>query len=169
MRTFREYCAKAESFGCDRDVYAEYKDWLVTPFARHRDSECWQESNFHVALKRLEATQADDFETVHVLRFRHWAVGWVEHILIKPGTPAETLARELVAKLEDYSLLDEDDHSEREQAAADLTWRNCYRPAERIRYIREHRKQFDFRDFADLLGCVRGKYFAGYASEMAGP
>lgn len=37
---------------------------------------------------------------------------------------------------------------------------------ERVEYIRKHRSQFEFRDFADMLGCVRGKYFAGYASEL---
>jgi hypothetical protein len=32
--------------------------------------------------------------------------------------------------------------------------------------MREHRSQFDARSFADLLGCARGKYFLGYASEL---
>ena len=54
----------------------------------------------------------------------------------------------------------------REQVAADETWKNCYDEKERIAYIRKFHYQFDFRDFADLLACVRGKYFAGYASEL---
>lgn len=29
-----------------------------------------------------------------------------------------------------------------------------------------HREQFEFYTFAELLGCVRGKFFAGYASEL---
>jgi len=32
--------------------------------------------------------------------------------------------------------------------------------------IREYRNQFEFRDFADMLACARGKYFAGWAGEL---
>lgn len=53
-----------------------------------------------------------------------------------------------------------------ETEAAQEVWRTCYSDAERIDYIREHRSQFEFRSFADMLGCVRGRYFAGYASEL---
>jgi hypothetical protein len=63
-------------------------------------------------------------------------------------------------------VLNENDFSEREQEAADETWRNCYREKERIKYIRAHRSQFSFASFRDLLDCVRGKFFAGYASEL---
>lgn len=61
-----------------------------------------------------------------------------------------------------------DCHSEAEEEQAQEVWRDCYRPKARIEYIREHREQFEFRSFADMLGCVRGRYFAGYASELLG-
>jgi hypothetical protein len=165
MITFAEYC-RQPNFGCDRDTRETYSDWLVTEFDHHRESECRQESNYHVALKKLEDVAIGD--EVTELRFGHWAVGWVEHILVRPDTAAHRLAVTLAEKLEDYPLLDEDDHSERQQKAADLTWRDCYSEKERIAYIRRHRSQFDFYDFAHLLGCVRGKYFAGWASELIG-
>jgi hypothetical protein len=53
-----------------------------------------------------------------------------------------------------------------EDRYAQETWRSCYNDAERIEYIRDHRDQFEFRTFADMLGCARGRYFAGYASEL---
>jgi hypothetical protein len=62
--------------------------------------------------------------------------------------------------------LDESDFSEVEQEEANETWRNCYDVSERVKYIREHRSQFEFHDLGDMLGCVRGNYFAGYASEL---
>lgn len=36
----------------------------------------------------------------------------------------------------------------------------------RIKYIREHESQFEFRNWRDMLGCVRGKYFAGIPCEL---
>ena len=36
----------------------------------------------------------------------------------------------------------------------------------RINYIRENRSQFEFYNFEDLMCCVRGEYFAGYANEL---
>jgi len=56
--------------------------------------------------------------------------------------------------------------SEYETEEANDVWRDCYRPEERIDYIRKHRSQFKFRGLSDLIGCVRGHYFAGYASEL---
>jgi hypothetical protein len=67
---------------------------------------------------------------------------------------------------EDCPVINEDHWSELEQEDANLTWRECYSPQDRIDYIRKHRSQFEFHDMADLLGCVRGEYFAGYASEL---
>jgi hypothetical protein len=60
----------------------------------------------------------------------------------------------------------DEDFSELETEEADQIWTNCYDTAERIAYIRAHRHHFEFRNFADLLGCVRGRYFSGYASEL---
>jgi hypothetical protein len=55
-----------------------------------------------------------------------------------------------------------------ESEEANRVWKDCYSAAERVAYIRERPDQFDgnFQSFADLLACVRGKYFAGYASEL---
>lgn len=77
-------------------------------------------------------------------------------------------ANRILEKLDGYPVLDEFDFSEREMTAANDIWRDCYRPKERVEYIRKHRSQFEFRDWLDMLGCVRGNYFAGYASELIG-
>ena len=36
----------------------------------------------------------------------------------------------------------------------------------KMKDTRDHRYQFEFRDFRDMLVCVRGKYFARIASEL---
>ena len=145
------------------------QDWLVLPCSRNRDSDCLAESNFAAALKSLGGEGAD----VEVHRFGHWACGWFEVIIVRPCSEAEKEATRIEDALEDYPILDESDHSERELAEADRVWEQ-YRvsglsqEASRIEYIREHRSQFEFHDMTDLMGCVRGKYFAGYASELLG-
>lgn len=130
---------------------------------RNRDADCLTESNFE---KGLEAIGGES-DTVHVVHEGHWACGWIEWIAIhKSDLKALEIADSIACALEDYPVLDENDFSEREQIAAEETWKRCYTPKERIKYIRENKSQFEFRSFADLLGCVRGNYFAGYASEL---
>lgn len=138
------------------------EDWLVVPCARNRDSECADESNFAVALEML----GGEGDNVEVHRFGHWANGWFELILVRPGSAAEKVAAEIEESLENYPLLSDDDYSERERVRADEVWESCYRIKDRIAYIRENREQFEFASFSELMACVRGKYFAGYASEL---
>lgn len=128
-----------------------------------RDSDSLERSNFACMLKAL----GGESDTVQVVRESHWAVGWVEWIAIhQDDGRALQVADEIKAALEDYPVVDESHWSELEQEDANETWANCYDPAERVAYIREHRSQFEFHDLSDMLGCVRGKYFAGYASEL---
>lgn len=132
-------------------------------YFQHRDSDCLTRSNFTCMLARL----GGESETVSVIRTGHWAVGWTESILINVDDETRCkLADDLLEKLSDYPVLNEDHFSELEQEEATETWKNCYDPKERIEYIREHRSQFEFHNFADLMACIRGRYFAGYASEL---
>lgn len=136
--------------------------WLTLDVTRTRDSGPLAESNFASALAML----GGESDTVEVHRFGHWGPGWYEIILVRPGTEAARIGAEIEALLADYPILNESDYSEREQIAADETWAACYRDHERVAYIRDHRNQFEFNSFADLMSCARGKYFAGYASEL---
>jgi hypothetical protein len=140
------------------------QDWYVAPCGHTRDSGVLEESNFACAATRLEASGAT--EDVEVHRFGHWGPGWFEIIIVRPDSPAYVEACEIADELESYPVLDEDDLSEREGEEADRVWRDCYNARERADYIAKHRSQFEFRSFADMLGCVRGNYFAGYASEL---
>lgn len=137
--------------------------WLVAPVSRTRDSGPLEESNFAVMLKRL----GGESDTVEVHRFGHWGPGWFEIILIDPiDEKRVNAAEDATHALADYPILCETDFGMREHEAANETWANCYNARERLNYIRSHRSQFSFRDLEDMLGCVRGRYFAGYASEL---
>lgn len=128
-----------------------------------RDSDCLERSNFECMLKAL----GGESETVTVVRESHWAVGWVEWIAIhQDDETALRIADEIQERLQDYPVIDESHFCETEMEEANQVWTNCYSWEERIKYIRRNRSQFEPRDFRELLDCVRGKYFIGYASEL---
>lgn len=160
MQTYKQY--RPTGFDPSGLGLSDRQDWLVLPCGRNRDSDCLAESNFASALASL----GGESEMVEVHRFGHWACGWFEIILIKPGTDAATEAERIEAALSDYPILDDSDFSEREHEAAQQAWRDCYTDAQRLEYIAEHRSQFEFTSLSDMMGCVRGKHFCGYAGEL---
>lgn len=162
---------------------AEWGDYYVF-LGQTRDSDILTRSNFDVACKNLRPEGVKDAisapetqwtaaphemqpDSVLLVSSNHWAVGWCEFIAIhKSDTAALQAADDMAEEIENYPVLDEEHFSNMEQEEADDVWSRCYEPSERIEYIRENRSQFDFRDLQDLFACVRGKYFAGYASEL---
>lgn len=132
---------------------------------RSRDSDCLERSNFKCMLEAL----GGECLTVTIVRESHWAVGWVEWIAIhQDDGKALRIADELQEKLQDYPVIDESHFCETEMNEANEVWTNCYNVLDRIKYIREHRSQFDFHDYGNLIAVVRGRYFNGYASELIG-
>lgn len=151
-----------------RDYFgATWPNHYSAGVGQSRDSDALERSNFAYMLKAL----GGESDVVTVVRENHWAVGWVEWIAIEDdGSEESAIALEtadrLRGKLDDYPVLDESDWSEREMEEANEVWKSCYNWRERIEYIRKHRNQFETHDLADLLQCVRGEYFIGYASEL---
>jgi hypothetical protein len=99
-------------------------------------------------------------ETVIVAREARWLLGWVEWIAIHQDDEKSLEIADKIrgeTKEEDYPVINDDHLAEVEQQEADKTWKNCYSPQGRIAYIRTHRSQFEFRDWRDLLDCVRGQ------------
>ncbi len=138
-------------------------EWWVV-LTTSRDADVLTRSNFESAQKALEDERFDD--DTKVFRFGHWACGWWEALCVREGTEAFQEGESLANSLEDYPVLDDEAFSQAEEEEALEVWQNCYRLQDRIRYIRENRKQFEFRSFSDLLSCVRGNYFGGWASEL---
>jgi len=63
-------------------------------------------------------------DTVEVHRFGHWGPGWYEIIIVHPDSPQAKIAYDIARSLEDYPLLDEEDHSRRETEDAIESWGN---------------------------------------------
>lgn len=146
-----------------------WEDYYVF-LEQNRDSDDLAESNFARGLKAIggETGEEDDgISQVVVVRERHWACGWIEWIAIhKSNETALRIADKISAKLKDYPVINDEDLSEREMNSANQVWKDCYDAVERVKYIRDHRSEFEFGSFADLLGCVRGNFFIGYANEL---
>lgn len=144
---------------------ASWPEYYMAGVGQHRDSDALARSNFACMLRAL----GGESETVRVVRESHWAVGWVEWIAIhETDTRALGIADEVLGRLQDYPVVDENHFSETETADADLVWKNCYTDTERLAYMRDNRSQFDFYSWAAVRACARGEYFAGYASELLG-
>jgi hypothetical protein len=163
MNTLHKTVANPSGF----DSYSNYigetpNEELLVVLTRNRDSDCLTESNWQCALEEL----GGESETVEIHRFGHWACGWWEALCVKAGSEAEKIGAEIESSLSDYPVLNDEHFSEKEQDEANRIWQSCYDEKERIEYIRDNRSQFDFWSFSDLLQCVRGKFFSGYASEL---
>jgi len=94
--------------------------WAGT-FSVNRDSDLLGQSNFEVILADLESKFPDD---VMVERAGHWAVGWVDEIMVRMlddngcVTPAGEAALEWNDTLSDYPVADESHWSEKQYEAA---------------------------------------------------
>jgi hypothetical protein len=110
---------------------ADRQDWLVGPVSRNRGSEggtdyasILTESNFGVVLADLRTYDTDgEDSTIEVHRFGHWACGWFDIILVRPGTQAAEKAEEWAAFLSEvHPVASDEDLSERETEAQDRAW-----------------------------------------------
>ncbi len=158
-------------------IGSNWPDYYVF-LSRNRDSYALERANFEAGLAAVRSVASkepipgdeDESATVQVVTENHFLCGWIEWIAIHESDHAAlAVANLIMEELEDYPVVDENLWSQYEDEDALITWRNCYNASERVDYIREHRSQFEFHRLSDLIGCVRGKYFAGYASELNHP
>ena len=105
-REFGSFCWLTEPANAD--------DFAVV-YTRHRDSGLLDQSNAAVIAREL----APYFGTgdCEPLRNSHWAVGWIDGYLIRPGSTAAEVYENLMEQIDDYPILDEADYSDRETEA----------------------------------------------------
>lgn len=118
--------------------------------ARTRDPDLLEDSNWHVATTvELDAApydpadrfaerpeNFDDRPNVYHWRAGHWACGWVEYLMVRADAPDDVLATaaNIVASLDDYPILSDDDYSEREFEAMCDAWESAS-VRERIEFL----------------------------------
>lgn len=154
MPTVRKWKRPANYIG------AEWWNWYSAGFGQHRDSDALERANFQAAWDRLKSDrEVADRPSVQIVHEQHWAVGWIEWIAIhESDSVALAIARDLCAKVEDYSILDESLFSRIEDDDCAETWANCYSPRERIAYFRTH--GHTVQSIGALLRAVRGDWCA---------
>mgnify|MGYP001572232116 CR=1 FL=1 len=126
----------------DAAYWGERPDWIIAAEI-NRDSRTLDRSNFRSMERLLEAVDArergeDDEPAVAIERSSHWAVGWIDRLVVRPGSAAATEAMRLHAKLDDYPVLDEEDWSELECDAAADFWQAAS-VSERIYWCKRYR------------------------------
>ena len=104
-------------------------------YVRNRDSSILENSNWDV-LEDIFEDQPEQHlngdipsgEESYVYTFRasHWAVGWVEYMLIRQDAPQELInkAADLVAGLEGYPVVDDMYYSRMQDEAVTDYWRD---------------------------------------------
>ena len=106
------------------------QDYMGTRFdnyfvliTHNRDSGTLEESNWRSIIKYLKKVKAH----FRIVSFNHWAVGWIEEILIKESWKKSVIiGNEIRKKLEDYPIFNEEDFS-------DLEWDKARAMQEEIR------------------------------------
>lgn len=92
----------AQSFA----YYGEREGWRIG-LSVNRDSDALERSNWRVIVPPVLTLYPED---AAVEQMGHWAVGWVEYLLVRPNSDAEAAIVQWANKLADYPVADEDDY-----------------------------------------------------------
>jgi hypothetical protein len=122
MRTFQQLHDDLNRSGNPCAYWGEHGDWLVA-MGRNRDSDILTNCNWDVFVEMLDGLGGDE-DTYTIESENHWAVGWVEYVLINPARQdAIDMANQVNSDLEDYPVLDDDAFSAAEEAEFEESWR----------------------------------------------
>jgi len=131
----------------DAPQYLEDREgWIVAPVILTRDSGPLERSNWETV--RRDILAADAGEDVETHRFGHWGPGWFEIVLIRPGSPAEAVAREWAASLEGYAVADEEALAREELEEAGQSWEDWGR-SDWIRALEREHAGLDLSEVQD--------------------
>ncbi len=95
--------------------YGDREGWHVA-LSVHRDSDVLDRSNWDVITAdvlaiRDDAPAVDGLADAAIERMSHFLCGWVDHLLVRPGSTAAARARYWHDKLESYPVADEEHYS----------------------------------------------------------
>lgn len=85
--------------------YGEREGWLIAATQAPDWGDTVQRSNFRSMARRLG--ESDNV----AIEYTGGALGNIDYLLVRPGTPEAQLAEQLLARLDDYPVVDDDDHS----------------------------------------------------------
>jgi len=127
------YTADNDAFHWEHpsDYWGHSPDGDYVLYSRSRDSEILHNTNYELILQELLDISDPDKEEmeaygdcVYDFRANHWAVGWVEYIILRYNSPDVVIIRaaEIVEALEDYPVVDEMAYSDAQTEAMNDYW-----------------------------------------------
>lgn len=116
--------------------YSPIGDYVL--LTKNRESCLLSISNFAVSLDSLRQIAEEGDETFYTFTARHWAVGWVEYLIINQSAPKELIdeAESINCALADYPVLSDEDYSEKQVQAMYDYWAEI-RVGDRVDYCRD--------------------------------
>lgn len=109
------------------------QDWLVGPVTTDRDAGCLQRSNWAVVTEDIAKADPEG-EDHECHSFNHWACGWLEIVIVRPGSKAHECAAEWECALADYPVASDSHFSDLETNEAVEYWRTMS-VSGRVRYL----------------------------------
>lgn len=139
-----EHPSITKPVGAQYDYVGYSPDGAYVLATQTRDGNALERSNYVRIFEDLLSTAekhdnpAWDEPSVYDFRAGHWAVGWVEYVIVKANAPTEVLklATEILDGLEDYGCYDECHWSELEFTEACEYWSRVS-VSERVEMIQE--------------------------------
>jgi hypothetical protein len=113
FKTLSDYIYECNRAGQPTGYYdTDSEQWLMIEIARTRDSDILDVSNFRSIYNDLKKiADSNNIECgVEILRFGHWACGWVEYLVISKDDIMIKEAEKAVQYLRENGLYDEDDY-----------------------------------------------------------
>ena len=102
----------------DASYFGDRGDWLIV-YAKTRDASILDRANWATVIERLDSTSND----WAVESSSHWAVGYIEFIIVAPHGTYKDMPEIVRSELEDYPVLDDERFSEYESDATEALWR----------------------------------------------
>ena len=100
------------SFEHSFSYYGQREGWYIV-CSVNRDSDALERSNWAVISEHLIREGGDD---VAIERMNHWAVGWVDYLLVRPFSDVMILAGLWTDRLAQYPVADDEHYSMLEYA-----------------------------------------------------
>jgi hypothetical protein len=140
-----EFCMQPiKSSGADSFVYyGEREGWLIA-LSQHRDSDALGRSNWAVITADVLSVSDED---AAIESASHFLVGWVEYLLVRPGSSAARRAQEWRDRLDNYPIANEEHYSM-------LEWNEEWC----LRCDRGTREAHDGKGLSGDCGKFRGEY-----------
>lgn len=147
--------------------YAHYGgslgDWLIVHEYWTCNDNALDRANHDAILDRLPPN------SYRIQRSRVQVSGEIVRIVIDPHHPsAASIARDILAELEDYPILDDDLHSEYEYEDAEHVWSECFNDHERLEWLRDHQPLNPSLPLSFVLAAARGDASCASALDTSG-